>query len=145
MFSQDTIQKKYKKFQEEYGYLPASDKDNVHRIKSRMLQGIYRNNKIENLYCNYVLDSARLINFMRNERLLSDAILELEDIKKRERLTDENRLMSNLLSSQPMAFNLFLPIRWQNYTFATIVFQKLLPEIPDLALVLVQHLQFRRD
>jgi hypothetical protein len=44
---------KFRDFQERYGTIPASDKNN-HLTKSRMLQGIYRNQKIENAYCNYV-------------------------------------------------------------------------------------------
>ncbi len=120
---------KFKEFQDKYGYIPASDKNDMHIIKSRMLQGIYRNEKIENKYCNYLKDNASFINFMRNRQLEQDALKEFEDIKKRGRLTDEKRLKENLLSSQPMAFNIFLPLRWDNYQIATILFKELLPEL----------------
>jgi len=133
-FSQNKINmivphNKFKNFQEKYGYIPASDKNDLHIIQSRMLQGVYRNRKIENIYCNYLIDSVGHINFMRNERLEQDAINELNDIKKRQRLTDEERLLSNLLSSQPMAFNIFLPLKWKDYSIATCVFQSLLSEL----------------
>ncbi len=120
---------KYKKFQNEFGYIPASDKNDMHKIKSRMLQGIYRNTKIEGVYCNYLTDSSCFINFMRNEKLQHDAEKELKEIIARDRLTDEKRLCNNLLSSQPLAFNLFLPLRWDNYQIATETFKKLQPDL----------------
>ena len=92
---------KFKDFQEKYGAIPASDK-NDHLTKSRMLQGIYRNQKLENTYCNYVFGDEGFVNFMRNEQLQADAKNELAAIKQRERLTDEKRLFENLLSSQPL-------------------------------------------
>jgi len=117
---------KFKNFQDEYGAIPASDK-NDHLTKSRMLQGIYRNQKIENAYCNYVFDDNGFINFMRNEQLQSDAKNELIAIKQRERLTDEKRLFENLLSSQPLAFNIFLPFKWHNFEVGNVVFKELFP------------------
>ena len=117
---------KFKDFQKKYGAIPASDK-NDHIIKSRMLQGIYRNEKTENAYCNYVYKNSSFINFMRNKRLEEDAFIELQSIKQRERLTDEKRLFENLLSSQPMAFNIFLPLRWNDYEVGTPVFKELFP------------------
>lgn len=118
--------KKFKDFQEKYGAIPASDK-NDHIIKSRMLQGIYRNRKIDDAYCNYVFEDSGFINFMRNRRLESDAMQELAAIRQRERLTDEKRLLENLLSSQPMAFNIFLPMKWNNFEIGNAVFQELFP------------------
>ena len=118
--------KKFKDFQEKYGAIPASDK-NDHIIKSRMLQGIYRNRKIDAAYCNYVFEDSGFVNFMRNRRLESDAMQELAAIKQRERLTDEKRLLENLLSSQPMAFNIFLPMKWNNFEIGNAVFQELFP------------------
>ncbi|MDA3871984.1 MAG: hypothetical protein PF551_06505 [Candidatus Marinimicrobia bacterium] len=120
---------KYKKFQKEFGYIPASDKTDIHKIKSRMLQGIYRGEKVEGIYCNYVNDSSCSVNFMRNEKLKEDAKQELKEIKRRNRLTDETRLCNNLLSSQPLAFNIFLPLKWDNYQIATEVFKELLPQL----------------
>ena len=118
--------KKFKEIQDKFGAIPASDK-NDHIIRSRMLQGIYRNQKIENAYCNYVFEDSGFVNFMRNERLESDSKKELEAIKNRERLTDEKRLLENLLSSQPMAFNIFLPLKWNNFEVGNAVFKELFP------------------
>ena len=118
--------KKFTEFQEKYGAIPASDKDE-HIIKSRMLQGIYRNHKLENAYCNYVFEDSGFVNFMRNERLTNDAKKEIEAIKQRERFTDEKRLLENLLSSQPMAFNIFLPLKWNNFEIGNLVFKELFP------------------
>ena len=120
--------KKFKDFQDKYGAIPASDKNN-HLTKSRMLQGVYRNRKIENAYCNYVFDDDGLVNFMRNKQLQMDAEKELAAIKQRERLTDEKRVYENLLSSQPMAFNIFLPLKWNNYCVGNAVFKELFPTL----------------
>jgi hypothetical protein len=117
---------KFKEFQDKYGAIPASDKNN-HLTKSRMLQGIYRNQKIENAYCNYVFDDNGFVNFMRNKQLQADAKNELAAIKQRERLTDEKRLFENLLSSQPLAFNIFLPLKWHNFEVGNAVFKELFP------------------
>jgi hypothetical protein len=92
-----------------------------------MLQGIYRNQKAENAYCNYVFGDNGFINFMRNEQLQTDAKNELAAIKQRERLTDEKRLFENLLSSQPLAFNIFLPLKWHNFEVGSTVFKELFP------------------
>lgn len=119
--------KKYQKFQREYGYIPESDKNDLHRIRSRMLQGIYRNQKNEFSYCNYIDSNDCSINFMRNERLNNAAIEEHVAIKRRGRLTDEKRLCENLLSSQPLAFNIFLPLKWDSYELVTEVFKELFP------------------
>jgi len=115
---------KFKEFQKKYGAIPASDKKNEHLIKSRMLQGIYRN---QNVYCNYILENSSFVNFMRNNQLKKDAEKELIEIKKRERLTDEKRLFENLLSSQPMAFNIFLPLKWYEFSVGNSVFKELFP------------------
>jgi hypothetical protein len=117
---------KFKEFQDKYGAIPASDKNN-HLTKSRMLQGIYRNQKLENAYCNYVFGDNGFVNFMRNEKLQADAKNELVAIKQRERLTDEKRLFENLLSSQPLAFNIFLPLKWHNFEVGNAVFKELFP------------------
>ena len=102
----------FKSFQEQYGIIPKSDKNDAHLIKSRMLQGIYRNQKSETTYCNHVSEDDNLTNFMQNKRLKEDVDKELLAIKGRDRLTDETRLYTNLLSSQPLAFNIFLPLKW---------------------------------
>lgn len=117
---------KFKEFQEKYGAIPASDKNN-HLTKSRMLQGIYRNQKFENTYCNYVFEDDGFVNFMRNKKLQTDAKNELVAIQQRERLTDEKRLFENLLSSQPLAFNIFLPLKWHNFEVGNAVFNELFP------------------
>lgn len=118
---------RFQKFQDEFGYIPESDKNDAHKIRSRMLQGIYRDQKNEYSYCNYVDSANCLINFMRNEKLNKSAKEEYADIKSRGRLTDESRLCQNLLSSQPLAFNIFLPLKWDNYQLATKVFDELFP------------------
>ena len=117
---------KFKDFQDKYGAIPASDK-NDHLTRSRMLQGIYRNQKLENEYCNYVFGDNGFVNFMRNKQLQADAKNELAAIKQRERLTDEKRLFENLLSSQPLAFNIFLPLKWHNFEIGSVVFKELFP------------------
>ncbi|MCL2682745.1 MAG: hypothetical protein FWE63_04570 [Bacteroidales bacterium] len=116
----------FQKFQERYGIIPASDK-NTHLIKSRMLQGIYRNQKNGRVPCNTVFEDDRLINFMGNERLMKDVDKELKEILERGRLTEEERLFTNLLSSQPLAFNIFLPLKWHNFSVGTAVFKELFP------------------
>jgi len=123
--------KSYKTFQAQYGLIPASDLVDKHIIASRMLQAIYRGEKSENAYCNMIdpLIHDPFLNFMRNKQLASDAVTELAEIKSRKRLSDEDRLSLNLLSSQPLAFNLFLPLKWDNYKLATIVFQTLFPDL----------------
>ncbi len=117
----------YQKFQEQFGSIPAGDKNDEHIIKSRMLQGLYRNKAVESCYCNYLEEGESILNFMGSERLKEDAVQELSEIKKRKRLTDESRLMTNLLSSQPLAFNIFLPLKWDDYRIATAVFRELFP------------------
>lgn len=118
---------KFLKFQEKFGYIPKSDKNDLHKIRSRMLQGIYRNQKNEYSYCNYVDSNDCHINFMRNERLNNEAAEEYAEIKNSGRLTDEKRLCQNLLSSQPLAFNIFLPLKWDNYELVTDIFKGLYP------------------
>ena len=64
IMAQDTItglvkHPKYQKFQNEFGYIPESDKNDLHKIKSRMLQGMYRNAKTEESYCNYIDDNQK--------------------------------------------------------------------------------------
>ncbi|OFY86660.1 MAG: hypothetical protein A3K10_16700 [Bacteroidetes bacterium RIFCSPLOWO2_12_FULL_31_6] len=118
---------KFQKFQEEFGYIPESDKNDLHKIRSRMLQGIYRSQKNEYSYCNYVDSNDCYINFMKNEKLNDAAMEEYDEIKSRGRLTDKKRLCQNLLSSQPLAFNIFIPLKWDNYKLATEVFKELYP------------------
>jgi len=126
-----TSHHRYNKFQSQYGLIPASDLADKHIIASRMLQAIYRGEKSENAYCNMIdpLIHDPFLNFMRNRQLANDAVTELAEIKSRKRLSDEDRLSLNLLSSQPLAFNLFLPLKWDNYKLATIVFQTLFPDL----------------
>lgn len=126
-----TSHKSYKSFQSLYGLIPASDLADKHIIASRMLQAIYRGEKSEDAYCNMIdpLIHDPFLNFMRNRQLANDAVTELAEIKSRKRLSDEDRLSLNLLSSQPLAFNLFLPLKWDNYKLATIVFQTLFPDL----------------
>jgi len=121
-------------FEKQYGIIPAGDKNNVHLIKSRMLQGVYRGQKYkksDSVYCNIVLEDNmednKFINFMRDKQLVKDVENELDAIKKRERLTEEERLFTNLLSSQPMAFNIFLPLKWNYFNVGNAVFKELFP------------------
>jgi len=58
---------------------------------------------------------------------MKDAKNELDEIKKTDRLTSVKRLFTNLLSSQPMAFNLFLPMKWDNFRLGNAVFKELFP------------------
>jgi len=118
---------KFKKFQDKYGAIPAGDKNNMHLIKSRMLQGIYRDKKDSSVYCNIILENDKFINFMRNEKLMKDVEKELKAIQDRERLTEKERLYTNLLSSQPLAFNIFLPLKWNNFEVGNAVFKELFP------------------
>jgi len=121
----------YKKFQAKYGLIPASDLTDKHIIASRMLQGLYRGEKVDNAYCNMIDPMLHdpFLNFMRNRQLALDAVNELNEIKGRNRLSDEDRLLLNLLSSQPLAFNLFLPLKWDNYETATQIFKNLFPDL----------------
>lgn len=123
--------KSYKAFQSQYGLIPASDLADKHIIASRMLQAIYRGEKSEDAYCNMIdpMIHDPFLNFMRHKQLASDAVTELTEIKSRNRLSDEDRLSLNLLSSQPLAFNLFLPLRWDNYKIATSAFQGLFQDL----------------
>lgn len=130
----------YQSFQSRYGLIPASDLKDSHIISSRMLQAIYRGAKVDGVYCNKVdpLMKNMMINFMRHEKLSNEAIVELVEIKSRNRLSDEIRLTENLLSSQPLAFNLFLPLKWDNYKTATKVFQKLFPDLGIASVTMIK-------
>lgn len=130
----------YQAFQSLYGLIPASDLRDQHILKSRMLQGIYRGPKVDGVYCNMVDPSIKdaMINFMRHEKLASDSNSELKEIKSRNRLSDEGRLTGNLLSSQPLAFNLFLPLKWDNYQTATKVFQLLFPDLGIATITMIK-------
>ncbi len=121
----------YQAFQSLYGWIPESDKNDLHIIKSRMLQAIYRGPKIDGVYCSMADPSGMdpIVNFMRHEKLAMDAMAEFEEIISRNRKCEESRLLRNLLSSQPLAFNLFLPLKWDHYVTATKVFQLLLPDL----------------
>lgn len=123
--------KSYINFQNRFGFIPASDLKDRHIIATRMLQGVYRGTKHESDYCN-MLDHTEIdlsVNFMRHKRLEADAMAEINEIHGRNRLSDKKRLLYNLLSSQPLAFNLFLPLRWDNYQTATLVFEALFPDL----------------
>jgi len=118
----------FRNFQDKYGIIPASDKNNMHLVKSRMLQGVYRDKKDDSVYCNIVLKNGSFINFMQNADVENDAKKELENIQNiHKRSTDKKRLFINLLSSQPLAFNIFLPLKWNKFELGNTVFKELFP------------------
>lgn len=107
------------------------EKDNIFTSNARLLQSIWREKhgypKIKK-YGNYIeVDEIRekLGNFLTEniKKIAKDCI-----DKKHKKFIDEERLFKNMLSSQPLCFNLFGEL-YRNLDSATKLFNRLFPEI----------------
>jgi hypothetical protein len=105
--------------------------DNVFASKARLLQSIWRTEKGYNdfgKYGNYLkIDFAKKsgANFL-TKGIKNIVEFELANKSKKGKLIQEPRIWNNLLSSQPMAFNLFGELKL-NKEVATVVFKNLYP------------------
>lgn len=105
--------------------------DNVFASKARLLQSIWRDKKGYEFerYGNYLkLDFAKEsgANFLTQE-IKKIVEYELANKFKERKVIQEPRIWNNLLSSQPMAFNLFGELK-SNKKIATEVFRNLFPK-----------------
>ena len=105
--------------------------DNVFASKSRLLQSIWRKEKgLEFVkYGNFIEpNSAKKsgANFL-TEGIIEIVRYEVENKSKDRKVIKEPRIWNNLLSSQPMAFNLFGELKI-HLDIATKVFKKLFPK-----------------
>lgn len=119
-------------------YLDQSDFSS----KARLLQSIWRTEK--------GYDFEKYGNFLKEDfakqtgaNYLTDSIFkivknEVENAKTKGKVISEPRIWNNLLSSQPLAFNLFGELKL-NGLLATKVFQKL---YPDLKIEKVTNIEF---
>jgi len=124
-----------------YGPIPISD--GPLKRKARLLQGYYRKDILRELkgtgpdktstqhYCNMLLDGKESgANFITPE-IFQYAKFRCHD-KRNVETIEEFRLFNNMLSSQPMCFNLFVPLRSavrSGDKFVDKVLQKLLPDL----------------
>ena len=114
------------------------ESDTVFRSHARLLQSIWRKEKgypmgeytyngakktVGNLLDESCAKSSK-VNFITDH---IGNIVE-EEIKKRYKLIREPRIWNNLLSSQPLVFNLFGELKHEGYRTATQLFQRLLSE-----------------
>ena len=112
-------------------YKPDTDFASHARLlqsKWRVKQGLKMNDKPKSNYGNFVdtdIAKAEKVNFMTNniKKLISEKILE---IRSKRGLVGEPRIWNNLLSSQPLCFNLFGELHY-DLDLATKFFQKLFP------------------
>ena len=99
------------------------------------------------VFGNYIdADYARKekVNFL-TENIRNLVIEEINNAKKTKALIREDRMWTNLLSSQPLCFNLFGELRF-NLELATKFFQNLFPErIDEVTSVLFEHSPCRGD
>lgn len=107
--------------------------DNIFASKARLLQSIWRVEKgfdfERERYGNYLqLDVAKTVgaNFLTKE-IKQIVEYELANKSKNSKLIQEPRIWNNLLSSQPMAFNLFGMLKIKKEV-ATKVFQTIYPQ-----------------
>jgi hypothetical protein len=106
-------------------------KDTVFAAKTRLLQSIWRENKgldynIDKKYGNYLTDTDAKLK----KNFITDRIGNLvqEEIKNKEKVIGQPRIWNNLLSSQPLAFNLFGELKLEEgLKTATKVFRELFP------------------
>lgn len=100
--------------------------------KARLLQSIWRTEKGFEFekYGNFLpIDFAK----RTGANYLTDSIFEIvkgevKNAKKEGKVISEPRIWNNLLSSQPLAFNLFGELK-QNLDLATVAFQELYPNL----------------
>lgn len=111
-----------------YAYYP---KDTVFAAKARLLQSIWREDKgldynIDKKYGNYLTDTDAKLK----KNFFTKGIGELvtEEIKNKEKVIGQPRIWNNLLSSQPLVFNLFGELKLEEgLKTATTVFKELFP------------------
>jgi hypothetical protein len=104
--------------------------DNVFASKARLLQSIWRTERGYEFekYGNYLRrDFAKNTgkNFL-TERIWELVKKEVANKSKNKKVIQEPRIWNNLLSSQPMAFNLFGELKFER-NIATEIFRKLIP------------------
>lgn len=111
-----------------YAYYP---KDTVFAAKARLLQSIWREDNgleynVDKKYGNYLTDTdAGLKKNFFTERV---GELVQKEIKNKEKVIGQPRIWNNLLSSQPLAFNLFGELKLEDdLKTATAVFRELFP------------------
>lgn len=110
--------------------------------------GQYRNSKGESICLGNYIEKCRA--FEKGENFLNPRIFEVvkETLKNKEKgaKIEENRLYTNLLSSQPLAFNLFADLSL-NKVKATNFFRELFPErgINEVTEIIFEHSDGRGD
>lgn len=105
--------------------------DTVFAAKARLLQSIWREDNgldydIDKKYGNYLTDTDAGLK----KNFLTEGIgaLVQEEIKDKEKVIGQPRIWNNLLSSQPLAFNLFGELKLETgLKTATAVFRELFP------------------
>lgn len=138
-----------KKIEEKYG--PQSSGDNIFTRKARLLQSVYRLENIENTcgigpnknsshrltlkptyYGNIIVNgetSGKNFFYSQTFEYAKKRVRE----KKPEETIDEYRLFNNLLSSMPMAFNLFHPLMMLKDEYPDVlnkIIKELFPQLP---------------
>lgn len=111
-----------------YAYYPQ---DTVFAAKARLLQSIWREDNgldynIDKKYGNYLTDTDAGLK----KNFFTEGIGNLvqEEIKNKEKVIGQPRIWNNLLSSQPLAFNLFGELKLEeDLKTATAVFRELFP------------------
>ena len=118
--------------------------------KARLLQSIWRTEKGYDFekYGNYLKEDFAK---QTGANYLTDSIFEtvkneVENAKTKGKVISEPRIWNNLLSSQPLAFNLFGELKL-NRLLATLVFKKLFPdlEIDRITNIEFEHSPGRKD
>ncbi len=111
--------------------------------KARLLQGYYRQEILQSPmgtgpteqdgqnYCNMLVDGEKHGRNFLTQEIFEYAKFRCRDKRNIETI-EEFRLFNNMLSSQPMCFNLFVPLRSavrEGKEFVTRVFQSVLPQL----------------
>jgi len=97
--------------------------------------GVYRRIEIESLI-SYDYAFTNMANFI-SEHTKNFIRMELPHLETTP-VFDTNRFLTNLLSSQPLCFNLFCKLKEQ-LNIATIIFQKLLPNIDISEIIKIEY------
>lgn len=111
-----------------YAYYP---RDTVFAAKARLLQSIWREDNgldynIDKKYGNYLTDTDAKLKKNFFTRDIGDLVQ--REIKNKEKMIGQPRIWNNLLSSQPLAFNLFGELKLEEgLKTATAVFRELFP------------------
>lgn len=106
-------------------------KDTVFAAKARLLQSIWREDNgldynIDKKYGNYLTDTDAKLKKNFFTRDIGDLVQ--REIKNKEKMIGQPRIWNNLLSSQPLAFNLFGELKLEEgLKTATTVFKELFP------------------